>query len=210
LLCSKPAGAKVLLDAVDRGKLKAAELDSDALQQILRHQDVNLEKIVEKHWGKIQPQTTGEKRARMHGIQVSLKLASGDRERGKALFKQHCGICHTLFGEGNRIGPDLTGADRKDLNFLLTSIVDPSAVIRKEYLSHVLRTADGQVLTGLIAESTPATITLLDAKNQRTTLARSDVESMKASPVSLMPEKILDALDAQQVRDLIAFIQSGK
>jgi len=74
--------------------------------------------------------------------------------------------------------PDLTTANRKDRDFLLASIVDPSAVIRREYLSHVITTTDGRTLTGLIVERTPGKLTLVNAKAERTSLAPSQVDSM--------------------------------
>ncbi|MBI3861673.1 MAG: c-type cytochrome, partial [Planctomycetia bacterium] len=111
---------------------------------------------------------------------------------------------------GTAVGPDLTGAERKNRELLVRSIVDPSAMIRQEFLAHVAVTKDGQVLTGLLAESTADTITLVDAKNQRTVLKRSDVEELQESAVSLMPEKLLDDLTDQQIRDLIAYLQTDK
>ena len=117
--------------------------------------------------GKVTEETPAEKRGPDSRHQ---RIDESDHRRlgtGKPLFAKHCGICHTLFGEGNKIGPDLTGADRKNREFLLTSIVDPSAVVRKEFFNYVVATKDGRVLTGLLAESTPTTVTILDAKNQR-------------------------------------------
>ena len=90
----------------------------------------------------------------------------------------------------------------------MQNIVDPSAVIRQEFMSHVAVTKDGQILTGLLADSTADTITLVDSKNQRTVLKRSDLEALKESPVSLMPEKLLDDLTDQQIRDLVAYLQT--
>jgi putative heme-binding domain-containing protein len=128
--------------------------------------------------------------------------------RGKELFAKNCGTCHTLFGQGNKIGPDLTGADRKNNEFLLSNIVDPSAVIRKEFFTYVVEVKDGRLLTGLIAENSPSSVTLLDAKNQRTVIAQDEIEEMTRSPLSIMPEKILEQLDAQQVRDLMGYLRS--
>jgi putative heme-binding domain-containing protein len=166
-------------------------------------------RLVEKHYGKIGPATPDEKRVQIHGHRTSLKLSAGDPVAGKLLFTKHCAICHTLFGEGNKIGPDLTTADRKSVDFLLTSIVDPSVVIRKEYLMYTAVLSDGRTLNGLLAESTPNSVTLLDAKNQRTTIARQDIEQLEPSPLSLMPEKQLDQLTATQVRDLFSYLQSN-
>src|ERR1700690_2938721 len=93
-----------------------------------------------------------------------LAKGTGDPNRGKPLVTKHCLSCHQLFGEGQKIGPDLTAVDRTNLDVLLLTIVDPSAVIREGYQQYVVNTVDGCVLTGLIAENTPDKITILDAK----------------------------------------------
>ena len=193
---------------MDRGEFKPDQVPAAQLRQIALFKQPRVEELLTKHWGKVTEETPAEKRARIHGISVSMNLAPGDPERGKPLFAKHCGICHTLFGEGNKIGPDLTGAERKNREFLLTSIVDPNAVIRKEFFNYVVATKDGRVLTGLIAESTPTTVTILDAKNQRTQVSQDEVDHVDRAAESLMPEKILDELDADQVRDLMRYLQS--
>ena len=170
--------------------------------------DAAIDKLIEKHWGKISPATAGEKLTQIRNRTATLSRGRGDRVAGKALFMKNCGTCHTLFGEGGKIGPDLTGADRKNRDWLLTQIVDPSAVIRPEFLAYVVNVKDGRTLTGLMAESTPDAVTLLDAKNVRSVIRRDQIEDLKASPLSLMPEKILDSLDDQQFRDLFAYLQS--
>lgn len=207
LLSARKEFAVALLAAVETGKIDPKEVTTDQLRSIALHNDSQLAALIEKHWGKVADQTPGEIAARIHGINVSLRLTPGNREAGKALFTKHCANCHTLFGAGNKIGPDLTGADRKNTFFLLTSVVDPSAVIRKEFVPVTVLATDGRVLTGLVAESTPDTVTLLDAKNERTTLATADIAEMKPSEKSLMPDKLFDELSAQQVRDLMAYLQ---
>ncbi len=136
-----------------------------------------------------------------------MSRGAGDRVAGKVLFTKNCATCHTLFGEGGKIGPDLTGADRKNRLYLMTQIIDPSAIIRQEFLAYVVNMKDGRAITGLIVESTPETVTLVDAKNVRSVLRRDQIDEMKASPVSLMPEKLLEPLDDKQLRDLFAYLQ---
>jgi putative heme-binding domain-containing protein len=207
LLCSRPASALAFLKAVDAGRIAPKEVPLDQLRRVTRFSGKEIHRLVRKHWGKVSPATAGEKLTRMRNITTILHGGKGDRARGKVLFAKHCGICHTLFGEGNKVGPDLTGADRKNLPFLLTSIIDPSAVIRAEYLAYNVETTDGRSLTGLVVESGPKAVTLLNEKNERTVIARSRIHRMKASPVSLMPEKILDALSEQEIRDLFGYLQ---
>jgi putative membrane-bound dehydrogenase-like protein len=208
LLCSRPASTRAFLTAVDRGTINPKEVPFDQVRRILLHNDREVQRLVEKHWGKIGQAPAGERRARINSVKHMLGTGKGDPRLGKQLFQTKCATCHTLFGEGAKIGPDLTGTDRRDQDFLVTSVVDPSAVIRNEYVAYVVATTNGRVLSGLVADATPQTVTLVDAKNERTTLSRQDIEEMKPSPQSLMPEKLLDDLDEQQIRDLFAYLQS--
>jgi putative heme-binding domain-containing protein len=137
-----------------------------------------------------------------------LRAGTGDARAGRELYRKHCAVCHRLFGEGETVGPDLTHANRKDRDSLLVSLVDPSALIRKEYVSYIVQTTDGRVLTGVMAAQTPGSITLLTAKNERTTLAREKIESIQESPASLMPENLLQPLKPQELRDLFSYLQS--
>src|SRR5262249_5652809 len=149
------------------------------------HGDTELDRLVRKHWGTVRRATPEEKLAEVRRLNNDLRAGPGDARRGRKLFARHCGTCHKLFGEGEALGPDLTHANRKDRDFLLVSIVDPSALVRKEYASHLVRTTDGRALTGLLVESTPTHVTLAGAKNERTRIPRSKIEKMEESPVSL-------------------------
>ena len=84
----------------------------------------------------------------------------GNAARGKLVFKENCAVCHKLFDEGETIGPELTGADRGNLDFLLTSLVDPSAQVRKEYQSQTIALRDGRVLSGLVVDENDRVLTL--------------------------------------------------
>lgn len=88
-------------------------------------------------------------------------------------------------------------------------MVDPNAQIRKEYLSNIILTRDGRVVTGLLAEETDVAVTVLGAKNERTTISRDDIDEIRVSPISLMPENILKELKPQEVRDLLQHLQSN-
>ena len=156
----------------------------------------------------IAPATAGEKISRIRSVNLIVSRGGkGDVANGRLLFQKNCATCHTLFGEGNKIGPDLTSADRKNREYLITQIVDPSAVIRAEYQAFTVETKDGRSLFGLIVESTPGAVTLVDSKNERTVLARSKIEEMTSSATSLMPEKILDPLSDEELCDLFSYLQ---
>ncbi|HEV3028342.1 MAG TPA: c-type cytochrome, partial [Planctomycetota bacterium] len=207
LLAARPESSLELLHRVDQGAIKPAEVPIAELQKIAAFQDPELGRLLEKHWGKIGAATPGEKRAQIASIRNILAHGKGDRARGKAIFTKTCAVCHTLWNEGNKIGPELTAADRKNLDLLAMNIVDPSAMIRPEYVAHQILTSDGQVLTGLLVEQAAGAVTLLDANNVRTVLSRARIQALKPSAVSLMPEKLLDPLTDPQIRDFFAYLQ---
>ncbi|MBI3838415.1 MAG: c-type cytochrome [Planctomycetia bacterium] len=209
LLCSRNAWSGALVQAVAEGKLDAKDVSVDQIRQMLAHNDDGLAQAIEVRWGKIRPSTPGEKQAYVPVLGRVLNEGKGDLDSGHKLFVKHCGTCHIMYGEGNKVGPDLTSADRKNRDALLLNILDPSGYVRPEYVAQVAVLNDGRVLTGLVAESTPQTLTIVDAKNQRTTVARNEIEQIQPSSQSLMPERLLETLAPQEVRDLFRYLQSG-
>ncbi len=153
LLFGRVEWTRVLLDNIDRGRIPAADVQPDELRRVALYNDPDLDGRIRKRWGNIRAGTPEEKLADIRRISNDLRAASGRADRGHELFKKNCATCHTLFGEGNRIGPDLTTANRKDRDYLLVSIVDPSVQIRKEYLAYVVTTNSGRVVSGLIARA---------------------------------------------------------
>jgi putative heme-binding domain-containing protein len=210
LLCTRPLWANLLLDDIARGRINPRELRTSHALQIASLNNRDLTARAEKLWGRVPGPGSSERAQRI--AEVRGFLAEGDKgnaARGRAVFKENCAICHRLFDEGESIGPDLTGAERKDLNFLLTSLVDPSALIRKEYQSQIVATNDGRVLTGIIVEESAEALTLVDGNRQKTVVPRSQIGALRTSAVSLMPENQLDKLTEEQVRDLFKYLQSN-
>ncbi|MBU6401056.1 MAG: HEAT repeat domain-containing protein, partial [Verrucomicrobia bacterium] len=214
-LVSRPAWAMLLVDAVDARKIDPKDLSFDQLRQMTLHHDATLDALVEKHWGKVQATSDqakanfiNELKLLLHPSGAAGRTRKPNLVEGRQVFQKTCGVCHTLFGEGNIIGPDLTGTDRKSTDFLLINIVNPSAYIRPEYISYEVVTKDDQVLTGLLADQTPTAITVLDRSNQRHVLSRDQVKELNQSSVSLMPEGLLEGLKPQEILDLFAYLQS--
>lgn len=208
VLFSRPTTAMKYLELIDAKKLPAAEVQLTELRPLLAFNDKPLAAIIEKHYGKIGPATPGEKQARITWVGVILNKGKGDAKAGQPLFKQHCATCHQFHGEGNKIGPDLTTADRKNTPYMVANIVDPSSYIRTEYVQHEANLLDGRKVIGIVTESTAKTVTLVDAQNKKTTVSREDLEDLKPSAVSMMPEKQLDTLTDQQICDLFAYLRS--
>jgi putative heme-binding domain-containing protein len=209
VLVSRSASAFALLEQVDRGAIAANALSIEQLRRLALHEDEDIDALVRKHWGNIGPGSPEEKLATMRRYNNDLRAGVGDESRGKELFAKHCATCHQLNGEGNKIGPDLTTANRSDRAALLGNIVDPSAVVRREFMSFVVITKSGRVHAGVITEQDGASVTIVDAENKSTKLLRDEIDTLEEADVSLMPERILDGLTPQQIRDMFAYIQNA-
>jgi putative membrane-bound dehydrogenase-like protein len=207
LLLGRKRWALAFLEAVDYGVCRADEVTLADLRPVALYKDARLDDLVRKHWGAVHAATPEEKLAEVRRLNNDVRAGPGDAQNGRQLFRQHCATCHRLFGEGESLGPDLTHANRKDRDYLLVSLIDPSAMIRKEYLSYVVETTDGRLLTGLLVEQTAGSVTLADAKNSRTVMPRDRIARLTESPVSLMPEDLIKQLRPQELRDLFAYLQ---
>ncbi|MFP6677340.1 MAG: PVC-type heme-binding CxxCH protein [Pirellulaceae bacterium] len=208
VLLGRSASALAFLQEIDRGRYNVDEITLEQLRRVALHDDERIDALVRKHWGNIRAGTPEEKLAEIRRITNDLRASVGNVSTGRQVFKKQCANCHKLFGEGLEIGPDLTKANRQDRSFLLVSLVDPNAQIRKEYLSYILVTNSGRVVTGLLTEQNATSVTLLGAKDERTVIVRDNIAEMRLSPNSLMPEDTLKPLTPQQLRDLFRYLQS--
>jgi putative membrane-bound dehydrogenase-like protein len=211
-LLSRPSWAMKLFQTYDAGKLPKTDLTMDHAKIAVQLNDKALTQLVEKHFGKIAPATAGEKQARIAALNLMMSRSPvGDATRGKDVFIKQCIECHQLHGEGGKLGPDLTSADRKNRGYMLANIVDPSGYIRNEYVNHKINTHDGRTFTGIVSKADGQAVTLvnlLDKKEIRTTINKPDIETLEPLSVSLMPEKLLDNLSEAEIRDLFAYLAS--
>jgi len=205
----KEAAAKMIAHLGPRFRSEPLAL----VQKVLQHDDPGLTALVEKFWGRVQASNKTERARTLAGIvgpvaNIDKPGRTVDRARGRELFVKRCATCHQLFGEGAKVGPDLTPVDRRSIEVLMLNVVDPSASIRTEYTSFVVRMKDGRVLGGFVVDPTPETLTLVDLKGERTVLARAEMEGLRESPLSPMPEGLLDDLDPESLVNLFAYLTS--
>jgi putative heme-binding domain-containing protein len=196
-----------LLRAVDAGTIPKADVTVDQLARLRQFNDPALAAMLQKVFGEPARPTSEQKAREIARVKTVLGGGPGDARAGKALFGQRCAACHVLFKEGGAVGPDLTPYERRNVDFLLVSIVDPSAAIREEYTNFRIDTADDQTFVGLIKERGPDSVTIVDAAQQRTVIPKGDVRDERALTTSIMPEGLLDGLTEQQLRDLFAYLQ---
>lgn len=208
-LVSREPWADVLLDAVEAQQIPASDLTAFTARQLRSLGSKQIDSRVEKLWGKIQ-ETPADRRAQITSLKTWLSsevIHKADLARGKAMFTQHCAGCHRFFGEGGNVGPDITGAQRTNLDYLLENIIDPSGSVSNDYRMHVLQTDDGRIITGLLASEDPHSVTILTVED-RIVIPLDEIVARKASPVSMMPSGLLETLSDDQIRDLIGYLQT--
>jgi putative heme-binding domain-containing protein len=198
--------ATKLLEAVKSGHIARAELDTSRENRLGQHADRAVQALAKEVLATAVP---AERRAVLADYQQALALA-GEPKPGKELFRQHCAACHRIAGIGVDVAPDISDSRVKTPQQLLTDILHPNQAIDNNYMSYVIATRDGNVHTGIIASETSASITLRQAENKTLALLRADIEAIRASGVSLMPEGFEKHLSHQQMADLIGFIKNWR
>jgi putative heme-binding domain-containing protein len=210
LLSSRRVWSMQLVTAVDAGRVDTKSLPTATLRKLLLHKDDRIAALVKKHWGDVKGATTAEMQQQIERLTGVVNSGTGSPYIGKKLFTLRCGTCHTLHATGGTVGPDLTPFKRDDAPHLLLHIINPSAEIREGYENQIIQTADGRTLTGIVVEKDTSVVVLRTADGQRVILPRDEIEVMRASGVSLMPDGLLQGLSDQEVRDLFAYLRSSQ
>jgi len=208
-LAARPEFARRLLAAVAAKSIPSADLSADLVRQMRNLKSPEVDEQIGKLWGAVRETSADRAKeiARMKALLTSRPANPPDARLGRAVFAKTCAQCHTLFGEGGKVGPELTGSNRADLDYLLANVLDPSALIGKDYVAHVIATADGRTLTGIIRAEDKDAITLVTA-NETLVLPKSEVEGRKPSDQSMMPEGIWQPLAEHEIRSLVAYLAS--
>jgi putative heme-binding domain-containing protein len=214
VLVSRKVFVRELLAAIAKGTLTKTDLSAFQVRQIRSLGDAELDAEVAAVWGHAR-ETPADKRGRIERLTTELAGSQGeagtpqpraDLGRGRLLYQRQCGSCHRLYGEGGQIGPDLTGAGRHDLGYLLENIVDPSAVVNRDWRMSLVELDDGRVLGGVIVEDRPQAVTL-QSPTERFVLPRGEIASITPTDRSPMPEGLLDPLAPDEIRDLIGYLR---
>ena len=206
-LLVRPATARALLAAIDAKTVDRAAITAPLARQLQSLKDAEIDAWTTKNWGAVRT-SSAEKQAQIAKMKQFLTtdlILKADANRGRALFSQTCGVCHTLFGAGGKIGPELPGSF-EDIDYLLQNIVDPNAIIGKDYQQTFAKLKDGQMVSGIVAGDDASTVTLKTLGGELT-LQRADIVELKVSEQSMMPEGLITALDEESVRDLFAYLR---
>ncbi|MFQ5734113.1 MAG: c-type cytochrome [Planctomycetaceae bacterium] len=209
-LASRPGYALPLLAAVETKQIPTRDVSAFVIRQLATFGDTRVTRRIELVWGRVRP-TSKDRAARIAAFKKRLAasvLKKADRSRGRAIFKKTCASCHKLFDDGKSVGPELTGSQRTNLDYLLENLLDPNAVIGRDYRMTVLATDQGRIITGIIKEETAKTLSV-QTTNEVVLIAKSDVDVRKRSSVSLMPEGQLEKMTLEEVRDLFGYLMGA-
>ena len=208
-LASRIGWAGRLLDAVGAKDVSRSDISAYTARQIRNLSDEKLTARLTKIWGDVR--ATPKDRARQIDAYrkrlTSDELSNADLTAGQAAFQKLCANCHRLFDTGRQVGPDLTGAQRNSLDYLLENLIDPNAQIARDYQMEIIVTESGRTVTGLVKSETDAAVTVATL-NSDVVIPTGEITIRKNSDVSLMPEGQLKTLTYEQTRDLIGFLQS--
>ena len=209
-LASRAAWAKELLTFAEKNPTVRGDITPIHARQIRSLGDEAVNKQLTKVWGELHdtPEAKKQEIAKWRSLLTAAALAQGDASKGRALFTTVCAACHKMYGDGAAIAPELTGSDRRNLDYLLENIVDPSAVVPADYRIAIVKLKDGRTLSGVIPEQNDRTVTV-QTPAERVSFLRSDIAEMQQLSQSFMPEGLLTALGEENVKHLIAYLMSS-
>ncbi|GAC1469523.1 MAG: hypothetical protein NVSMB9_13430 [Isosphaeraceae bacterium] len=208
-LASRPTYARALLDAVRAGVVPARDLSVSTARQITAFGDQTLTTRLQDVWGSVAP-TSREKTALVARYKAALspdRLRKADPGRGRSVFRKTCASCHRLFDDGGDVGPDLTGSDRANLDYLLENVLDPNASVGHDYKLQTIATNDGRVISGILRSRGERTL-VVQTVNERLDLDLEEIEAIKPSESSMMPEGLFEKLSDSEIVDLVAYLAS--
>jgi putative membrane-bound dehydrogenase-like protein len=208
-LSARASHARELLRSIERGALDAAELDAFLWRQLADLGDPEVAERIAR-LAPEPPAVAGSPAERAADLKARLapdELARADLPRGRDVFARTCMSCHVLFGNGGTLGPDLTGSNRADLDYLLRNVLEPNAEVGADYRSTLVRSLDGRLLTGIEVRRTSSAV-VLRTRDEELAIPLDEIEEIELSPLSTMPEGLVDALAFDEIRDLVAYLAS--
>ena len=135
-------------------------------------------------------------------------MSEADASRGRAVFAKTCASCHTMYGVGGKIGPELTGSNRANLDYILLNSVDPSYDVPEGYKMVLVQTVDGRLLNGVVAEEDARRVVLKTVEQPEVVILKEDIEARKVSSKSMMPDGQLEQMKPQEILDLIKYLRT--
>lgn len=207
-LSSRTSYGRLLTEAIKNETIKKNDIPAYVARQLRRVVGNGFVEV----WGPID-QLSGNKELlykRYHNLLTEKALTTSNLQNGKQLFQRTCIACHKLYDEGGSIGPDITGANRANLDYLLNNLIEPSGVIQDDYKMVVITSRDGRTYSGNIIGENDRQLTMRVIGQDQLVINKSDIQSQETAAVSMMPEGLLETFSDQEILDLIGYLQTDK
>jgi putative membrane-bound dehydrogenase-like protein len=205
-LSARPAWATALLDAVEAGTVARSQIDS-ARQAVLKNYR---DPVVRSRAAKLFTVTIPATRQAVITRYKSALAKPGSTEKGLVVFRRECALCHRAGNVGQIVGPPAATFRDKSPEELLIAVLDPNREVDPRYLNYTVNLADGRTTSGLIAGESPSAITLRRAEAIIETVLRSQIDELKSTGLSLMPEQLEGKITPTEMADLIAFLKQAQ
>jgi putative membrane-bound dehydrogenase-like protein len=205
-LALRDSWGKALLRAVADKKVPPGAINVNQARRLLASKDKELVALVTKHWGTVRTERSPEREKVVAEIKSLLSRTRGDPKKGIAVYKNLCGQCHKIHGEGVEVGPDITSNGRASFDQLLSNVFDPSLVIGPGYHATTVIDVRGRSVTGLLVEDGEKRVVLKVQGGKLETIPRDAIEKMETSKLSMMPEGVEKQLKPGELADLFAFL----
>ncbi|MDA7914942.1 c-type cytochrome [bacterium] len=205
-LATRKGYAIELLNAIESGKIAREDIPA----HVARSLDVLLGKRFVKVFGEVEDLSADRVKllAKYKAMCSPEAMEKADASRGRAVFKRTCASCHLMYGQGGKIGPDLTGSNRANLDYILLNSVDPSYDVPEGYKMVLIQTVDGRLINGVVAEEDARRIVLKTVEQPQVVIAKEDIEARKVSSKSMMPDGQLEQMKPQEMLDLIKYLRT--
>ena len=206
LLLQRASTTRLALEAMDAGRMRQAGLSIDQRVRLLKHSDTRIKTLATKLLGGA---VSSNRLAVAKKYEAALSLKA-DAVAGAAVFKRVCAKCHRINGQGHQTGPDISDVRNRSRSALLYDILDPNSKVEPRFTAYSVITVDGKVYNGLIATESSETVVLRMGEGKEQTIGRSEIDVIKASNVSLMPEGVEKDVTVQQMADLLDFLKGRR
>ncbi len=205
-LLSRPERSKALLDAVETKTFAPQNLDATQIKRLTTHKDAAIQKRASILLAAFKPARRTEV---VEKYRKALEL-TGDAAKGKAIFTKTCAACHKLEGTGHELGPNLSAMKNRGMDAILTNVLDPNAEVNPQYLSYNANLDDGRHVTGMIQAETANSVTFIRGEGLKDIVSRANIETLKSTGLSLMPEGLEKDITVEAMADLIAYLMNVK
>ncbi|SFI29214.1 PVC-type heme-binding CxxCH protein [Planctomicrobium piriforme] len=204
VLFSRPDWTAATLTLLESGGLAPSAFSTARLRTVAAGNDVELQRRANLILNSLGTAS----RAEIVQRYLPALTQSGDTARGREIFRKQCSGCHRLEGVGNETGPNLSAIRNRGKEAILLNVLDPNREVNPDYLNYIVSLQDGRTLTGMIRSETATSLTLVRAENQSSTVLRNEIEQIRNSGQSLMPEGLERQIDEQAMADLLAYLLS--